>query len=177
LGDDLVLARNRPLVRQGESVGLAFGADVVEARIPCTGALCLVGIDRVEVRDDCFDRGSQAVEVEPVEARHAERIGDPVVAFAQPVDELDHLGVAPHPGREAPEISQRLPSGAIVREPHHVAVDPVRVRPVGLHGDDVEAVVFDQVLGDARPRVVEFRRAVRRLAEQHHAAVGKALGK
>ena len=108
LGDDLVLAGNRPLVRQGEAVGLALGADVVEARIPRSGALRLVGIDRVEVRDDRFDRGPQAVEVEPVEARHAERIGDPVVPLAQPVDELDHLGVAPHPGREASEVAQRF---------------------------------------------------------------------
>ena len=57
----------------------------------------------------------------------------------------------------------------------HVAVDRGRVGPVGLDGDDGEAVLLDQPARDRRAGAVELRRAVARLAEQHDAAVGEAV--
>jgi len=40
------------------------------------------------------------------------------------------------------------------------------IRPVGLHGHHGEALLHDQLTRDAITHLVEFRRAVRRLAQQ-----------
>ena len=58
-----------------------------------------------------------------------------------------------------------------------IAVDPRGIGPVGLDRDDVEAVIDDQALCDRGAGTVEFRSAVRRLAEQHHLGVTKAVEK
>ena len=57
----------------------------------------------------------------------------------------------------------------------HIAIDAGRVRPVGLHGHDGEAVPLDQPPGDRGAGAIEFRRAVRRLAEHDDARVRAAL--
>src|SRR5262249_41911154 len=61
------------------------------------------------------------------------------------------------------------------RQMAHVAVDGERVGPIGLDGDEAEAVPLDQPAGDGGASAVEFRRAVARLAEQHQPAVGIAV--
>ncbi len=79
---------------------------------------------------------------------------------------------APHPGREAGE------GGAVPRRGRavaHPAVELRRVRPVRLQGHDVEAVPLDQPAGDGSAGAVELARAVRRLAEQHHARSPEAV--
>ena len=88
-------------------------------------------------------RGVQAVEVEPVEADLRSPCPARVVVRAQPADEVEHVGVAPHPGREALEAAQRLarPSSSSPRAAD-VAVDPVGVGPVGLDGDGGEALLL-----------------------------------
>ena len=58
-----------------------------------------------------------------------------------------------------------------MRQAHHVAVDPVRVGPVGLDRDRGEAELVDQPAGDAGPLPVELVGAVGRLADEHEAAV------
>jgi hypothetical protein len=49
-----------------------------------------------------------------------------------------------------------------------MAIDPGRIRPIGLDRDDVEPMRLDQAPGDRGPRAIELRGAVRRFAEQHH---------
>ena len=48
-------------------------------------------------------------------------------------------------------------------------VDAVRVRPIALDRDDVEALILDQRLRDPRANAVELGRAVRRFANQNDA--------
>ena len=68
LGHHFVLARGGPLVDDRVSVGLALDVDMVEARVAPPCHLGLGGVDLLEVADDRLNRGTQAVEVEPVEA-------------------------------------------------------------------------------------------------------------
>jgi hypothetical protein len=139
---------------------MAKGA-VVEA---LAGAARRLGIGLVEVADDGLDRAVQAVQVEAVEARGALRA---LVVLAQPLDELEHHRVPPHPAREAAEVSERrvrVPTGAT-----DVAVRAVGIRPVGLGGDRAEPAVGEQPLRHLRTQGVELVRPVRRLADQHEA--------
>ena len=90
---------------------------------------------------------------------------------AQPLDELDHVGVAPHPRGEAPEVGERFYGIDIVAHAAHVAVDAVGVGPIGLDRDGREAFLLDEPLRDLGALAVELVRAVGRLAEQHEARV------
>ena len=80
----------------------------LQARIPLSRARRRVGIDPVQVRDHRLHRGAQAVEIQAVEARLCTPATLRVVVRAQPPDEVDDVGVAPHPRREASEPAQRL---------------------------------------------------------------------
>ncbi len=60
-------------------------------------------------------------------------------------------------------------------QPLHVAVHAGRVRPVGLDGDDPEAVRADQLARQARPQGVELRGAMRGLADEDEPRVPDAL--
>jgi hypothetical protein len=84
----------------------------------------------------------------------------------QPGDDLDHLGIAPHPRREAAEVGQRLFRALVAARPADVEVDAVGVRPVALDGDGGEAVLGDQPLRDRGALGVELVRPVRCLARQ-----------
>jgi hypothetical protein len=95
--------------------------------------------------------------------------------LAQPVDELEDHGVAPHPGREALEVRKRIGAAGVVAEAAHIAVDAVRVGPVGLDRDGVEAALDDQPPRDRGALAVEVVAAVRRLAEQREAGAGEQL--
>ena len=51
----------------------------------------------------------------------------------------------------------------------HITIDRRCIRPVGLDGNDREAVFLDQAPRDRGARTVKFRGAMARLAEQHDA--------
>ena len=121
---------------------------------------------------DRLDRGAEAVDIEPVEASLAIGVADRGVDLLQPVEELCHLSVAPHPRWEAGEdgFGQHRTGQAA-----HVGVVHRGIGPVGLDGDDVEAMPIDQHLGDARPRLVELRGAMGRLAKHDDATTAEPL--
>ncbi len=109
---------------------------MVEARVTRTGPLGSVGIDLVEVRDHSVDRGVEAVEIQAVEADHPLSHGQRVVPVAKPGDELDDVGVPPHPGRESTEVGERLLGGCVVALAPDEPIDAIGVRPVAFdrHG-------------------------------------------
>jgi hypothetical protein len=115
-------------------------------------------------------RRPEGVHVEPVDA-HVFGVGARVVVRAQPGDEVAHVGVAPHPRREAREPGQRLLGARVGAEPAHVGVHARALRPVALDGHGAEPLLAHEPLGDAHPLAVELVRAVRALAEQHDARV------
>jgi hypothetical protein len=127
-------------------------------------------IDAVEDAEHGLDRREHAVQVEAVEADTRRRRQRRVVGV-QPLDELDDDGVAPHPGREALEVGERCGGVGIVAEAADVAVDAVRVGPVGR--DRVEATLGDQPPPQCRALAIEVVAAVRRFADQREARVGE----
>ena len=57
----------------------------------------------------------------------------------------------------------------------HIGIDARRIGPIGFDGDDGKAVLLDQALRDGGTGAVEFRSAVRGLAQEHDFGVGKAV--
>jgi hypothetical protein len=94
-----------------------------------------------------------------------------LVVGAQPPDEVQHVGVAPHPCGEAPEAAQRLLGAAVLATAADVAVNAGGVGPISLDGDRGEAVLRDQALRDPCSLAVELVCAVAGLAQQHDARV------
>jgi hypothetical protein len=86
---------------------------------------------------------------------------------AQPADEVQHIGVGPHPGREASEIRERLNRVFVSARRSYEPIDAIRVRPIGLDGDRSESLFGNQPPRDEGTLSVELVRPVRRFADQH----------
>ena len=94
---------------------------------------------------------------------------------AQPADEVQDIGVAPHPGRKAAEAAQRLLGVGVRPGAPDVPVDPVGVGPVPLDRHGGESELVDQPLRDAGTLTIELVRPVAGLAEQHDPRVTDEL--
>src|SRR5712671_2182571 len=144
---------------------------MVEAGVPSAGSLCSIGVDPLEILDHGFHRGVQAVKIEPVKAGLSSALGKGIVVRPQPLDKLDHIGVAPHPSRKAPEVAERLLGIHIVAGIAYKPVDAVGVRPVRLNRDSRETLLLDEPFRDLRTLAVELVRSMGCLAEEHKARV------
>ena len=118
------------------------------------------GIDDVEVLEHGRHRGVHAVEVQAVESDFRFRGCAAVVVRPEPADEVDHVGVAPHPLGEALEASERLFGIGGVALAAHEAVDAVGVGPIGLHGDPDETLLANQTLRNLGSNAIKLVRAV-----------------
>ena len=122
-------------------------------------------IDFAQISQDRFDRSVQAVKIKPVKARLPICVALLVVMLTQPADEIEHIGVAPHPLRESFETAQRVHAVEIGTFASNETIDAVSVRPIGFHRDGVEAALINQPLGDEGAFSVKFVRPVTRFAE------------
>jgi hypothetical protein len=101
----------------------------------------------------------QAVQIHAVEASLRRRRTGRIVR-PQPLEEFDHVTIAPHPARKSREISERrLGVGILTRVPDP-AIDPIGVRPIRFDGDHVESLFRDQRLCQLGTSPVELMRAV-----------------
>ena len=173
LRHDLVLAALVHVERSDISVRLRVLAEMVEAAVAEARALRRRRIDPLEVLEHLLDRGEEAVEIEPVEARA--RPGVRLVVRAQPRDEVEDDVVAPHPRGEALEVRERLVGARVVALAAHVAVDAVGVRPIGFDGNRVETLFRDEPARDRGALAVELVGAVGGLADQHEASAPEPL--
>ncbi len=94
-----------------------------------------------------------------------------VVAGPEPFDERQNIAVSPHPSRETPKVRQCSIGILVIGQPHHVAVDPVGVGPIGLDRYCGESTLVDQTAGDAGSFPVKVVSAVRSLADQDETPV------
>src|SRR4051812_14783109 len=86
--------------------------------------------------------------------------------FAQPLNELDHDRVSPHPGWKTPEIAKCLVRVVIITAAADVTMDAKAVRPIGFDRDRAKAVVCDQAPGELCARGVKIVGAMRSFPDQ-----------
>src|SRR5688500_2355357 len=103
-----VVARLADIEAGCVSVGLAVLAEMFEAGVAVARACRAVRIDTIEVAQDRIYRGVEAVEVQAVETGWTAGL---CVAPLEPLEEFDHDGIPPHPGREAREPLQGIGRG------------------------------------------------------------------
>ena len=174
LRHDVALARRvQPEIRR-VPVLLQVLTEVIEAAVASSRSKRRLRIDLVEIRQHRLGRGPKAVEIEPIEAGTRRR-RHPVVVRPEPADKIEDVGVAPHPGREATEITERLLGILVDTRASHVPVDAVGVGPVGLDGHGGEALLLDEAPRDERPFAIKLVRPVRRLTEQHDTRVADPM--
>ena len=101
------------------------------------------------------------------------------VMRAQPMGEMRDLLVAPHPRGKPRERILRIQRPRMMAQTlvAHMTIDARRIRPIGLHRHDGEAVVGDQPLGDRGAGIVELGGAMGSFAQKHNASLCEAIKK
>jgi hypothetical protein len=153
--DDTAAAGLADSKADGSPVLLALAAKMLKARVPLAGPRRRRRINLLEVGDHLPDRGIEAVEIEAVEPGGLRRVAT-VVVRAQLADEVEHLGVTPHPGGEALEAAEGLLRVGVLARPAHVAIDAICIGPIGLDRDAGKALLLDQPAGDQGPLPIEL---------------------
>ena len=142
-----------------------------EATVMMPRALRRFRIDFAQISQHRFDRSVQTIKIEPVKAAFPifERLL--IVVLAQPADEIEDIGIAPHPLREPFETAQRFHAIDVVARAANEPIDAIGVRPICFHRDGVEAALRDQPFGNLRANPVKLVRAVTRFADQNEARI------
>src|SRR5947209_2048403 len=170
---DLGMARLRKSERDGVTVVGRVG-DFAEAAVVTPRSCGCGGIDSVEIRYYRLDRALQAVKVQAVEADPTAKLAR-LVEIAQPADEVEDVGIAPHPGRQFSEARERIDRVGIGAPPGDVAADAQPVRPVGLDGDRGKSELVDQSLGDLATLAIELVGSVGGFADHDDARAADVL--
>ena len=77
--------------------------EMIKASVTRTSAFCRFGINAVEIIQHGCDRGVQAVEVQTVKTDFRLMGSKIVVIGSQPTNEIQDIGIAPHPGWKTSE--------------------------------------------------------------------------
>ena len=160
LRDRRILARSGRAETRCVGIALAIAIEAVEAGVIIARLSSRVRIDAVEITYDGVDGRVKAVKIESVESDFASRIANAVVVPAQPFDERQHVGVAPHPRRKACEAPQCVATVRFIRGGANVAIETIRIGPIRFDCDAVKSVALDQRLRDARAFRIKIVRAV-----------------
>ena len=181
LGEEVVLGLARALAKLDElrehlvlAAAREAGGEHLQALIARPRAPRAGGIDLVQVGEHRFDRAVQAVEIEPVEPG-ALALGTRSVMPAQPLHEVEHIGVAPHPARKALEVPQRGFGVPLLARPAHPAVDAIGVGPVCLDRHQAEPLLGDERLRQLGAQAIELVRAVAGLADENQARAAQGV--
>jgi hypothetical protein len=74
---------------------------MIETGVTITRTLGSLGIDFLEIFKDRMDRFEKTVEIDAIKTGWRLAWSKLVVVLAQPSDEVEHIGVPPHPRRKA----------------------------------------------------------------------------
>src|SRR5918995_3998857 len=170
----LIFARPCYSEFSGVAVRLRILAECVEAAVAIAGPRRRLRVYLLQKADYLLHRGKQRVEIEPVEAG-APVLGLLCVVAMQPVDELEHVTIAPHPARKPLEVAECLKRVAVVAAASHPAVDAVRVRPVRLHCHCRKTLLLDQPPGYTRALVIKLVSSMAGLPQQHDLRITNQL--
>src|SRR5262249_15385476 len=146
-----------------------------ETRVAPSGPSCGGVINFIQISDHGGHRRVQTVQIQPVESHLSRAVLARVIVVAEPADKIEDVGVAPPPRWKTLEACERIHGIGVVAPSANVAVDSIGVRPVGLDGDRIEALLDDQALRDLGPLPVELMRSVRRLANEHETSIADQL--
>ena len=171
LRDNLGFAGVAEAESGGIAVGLRVFAEVFEAGVAVAGARRSFRIHLVEIGEYRLHRSVHAVEIEAEEAGFGLPLGERVIVSAQPADEVEDVGVAPHPCRKALKSIQGLGGIDVLAEALHVAVDAVGVGPVRFDGDGAEAFLANETLSDQCAVAVELMGSVGGFSDEYEASI------
>ncbi len=146
------------------TIGLRIFSKVFKATIAISGATCSLRVNLVQVTEYRFDGSVQAVEIEAIEAYPLSGI-QRVVVTTQPANKVENVRIAPHPCGEASESTQGLDSIRIFVLALYIAINPVGIRPVGLHRYPGEFFFENQPFGNQRTLSIKLMCSMRCLAE------------
>ena len=116
----------------------------------------------------------QAVEIEPIKSCF-QPVALSFVVASQPADEIQHVGIAPHPGRKTFEAFEGVDRFRVIIFAPHKSIHAIGIGPVSFHGYRIEALTLNQTLGDLRALPVELMRSVRGLPQQHKSRVADLI--
>jgi hypothetical protein len=95
--------------------------------------------------------------------------------LAQPANEIEDIGIAPHPLREAFKPGEGIDAVHVRPFAAHIAIDAVGVGPIRFRRNGVESLLINQALGDESAFAVEFVRPMTGFAEQNKTGVAHHL--
>src|SRR3990167_3249784 len=171
LGDHGILAGVAFAVFDEQAIARRLVLPARQAGIALACLLGLLRVDLIQIMQDLGHGVAQAVDIQAAKL-DALVLAQLLVVVVQPVDEARYIGVAPHPGGEAGKGALGPGRGvALAGE----TVELRGIRPVRLDRDYVEAMPFDQALGNGGAGPVEVRGAMAGLADQHHAGIAVAV--
>ena len=167
--------------RHAKTSGVSVSGDVLsemfETTVIMSRAFCRFGIKFVQVSEHRFDRSVQTVKIESIESAFAifERLL--IVVLAQPADEIEDVGVSPHPLRKTLEPAQRFHAVAVFARAADKPVDAIRIRPICFHGHGAKAALRNQDLRDLSANPIKLVGAVTRFADQNKARIADQIDK
>ena len=99
-----------------------------------------------------MDGFAEAINIKPME-RHLGPIGPSFIMATHPIGKGKQLDIAPHPCGETHKAFAAARTFFMMT---NIAVNPSRIRPIGLNRNHSEAMVFNQLSSDRRARIVKF---------------------
>ena len=123
------------------------------------------GVDFAEVTQHRFDRSVQTVKIEAVETAFSIFECLLVVVLAQPADEIEDIGIAPHPLREPLKSVQGLDAVDVAASVANEPIHSIGIRPIGFNRDRVEPALRDEQFRNLRANPIKLVGAVTRFAD------------
>jgi hypothetical protein len=95
--------------------------------------------------------------------------------LAHPFHQITHIGIAPHPAREAGKAGERLFRTLVATLAAHVLVHAKRVGPIPFDHHRGKTFLFDEALRDAHALAVKLVSAVGGFAQHDDAGIADLL--
>src|SRR5688500_18281623 len=148
---------------------------MIEAGIPRPRTCGSLRIDILQIIQHGLHRCVEAVQVKSEKAdlwRFRRKI---VIVSSQPPDEVQHIGVPPHPLWKSLETRQRLVCAPVGCVAANVAVDAVCVREVRLDSHGRKALFPYQSFGYLSPLPVKLMGSVRGFTQEHKTRIANEI--
>src|SRR5688572_20339767 len=134
---------------------------MIEARVTSASTLRRLRINSLEIIKYGPDGSVETVEVQAVKADLHPRSRKMVVIGSQPTNKIQHVSVAPHPGRKTFETSERLNRVRVTAYAVNISTNTIHVRPISFRCDRGKASLLYSSLCDSSALTIKLVRPVR----------------